>query len=68
MEKIKGPITLASLYLLGYGVSPFFEVVWFTSLLFFLSPIPVFWMVYKILKDCVESDKRWEDGHFYDHP
>jgi len=50
-----------------YGLSPFLNIAWLTSLLFVLSPIPVFWMVLRVLKDGVESDKRWEDGHFYDH-
>lgn len=68
MENIKGPILLATAYLVVYAFSPFINIPALTSLLFFLSPIPVFWMVYKILKDGVESDKRWEDGHFYDHP
>lgn len=68
MENVKGPILLATHYLVLYAFSPFLGIVPLTSLLFFLSPIPVFWMVYKVLKDGVESDKRWEDGHFYDHP
>ncbi len=67
MEKIKAPIYLATLYLALYGLSPFLNIVWLTSLLFFLSPIPVFWMVFRVLKDGIESDKRWDDGHFYDH-
>lgn len=68
MEIIKGPILLATLYLVVYGFSPYVNIPAFTSLLFVLSPIPVFWMVYKILKDGVESEKRWDEGHFYDQP
>ncbi len=67
MEKIKAPVYLATLYLVLYGLSPFLNIAWLTSLLFVLSPIPVFWMVLRVLKDGVESDKRWEDGLFYDH-
>ena len=53
MENIKGPILLATLYLVLYGFPPFLGIVPLTSLLFFLSPIPVFWKVYKVLKDGV---------------
>ncbi|MCE2496641.1 MAG: hypothetical protein J4F31_08720 [Flavobacteriales bacterium] len=68
MENIKWPILLATGYLGVYAMSPYLNIPAFTSLLFILSLIPVFWMVYKVLKDGVESDKHWDEGHFYDHP
>lgn len=66
MENIRFPIIATTLYLLIYTLTmmavPFAPLPWF---LFGLSPLPVIWMVYRVLRFGVPSGRTFTDS-FYD--
>ena len=67
--KIWVPIIIVTLFMLGYNSLPFWGAnMGLIVVLFFVSPSPVIWMVYRILKDGKHSDKTWEDYFYEDHP
>ena len=67
--KIWVPIIVVTIFMLGYNSLPFWGAnIGLIVVLFFASPFPVIWMVYRILKDGKPSDKTWEDYFYEDHP
>ena len=66
MEKIKWPVILVTIYAFLYQFTPY---AGFSDqaiiLLFLLSPIPVLWMAYKILKNGTPSQRTF-DEYFYE--
>jgi 4-hydroxybenzoate polyprenyltransferase len=63
MKRYERAIWLATGYLLLYVI--LFQAgasLWLLSLLFMLSPIPVFYMVYQVLTNAVYPGKELEDG------
>ncbi|MDX5405101.1 MAG: hypothetical protein LPK46_03145 [Bacteroidota bacterium] len=68
MEKVKLPVFVASFYLLIYAFLaqiPFDWSIRLALMMFSLSPLPVIWMVIRVLRDGVESDRTFHE-HFYD--
>ncbi len=66
MEKIKLPILLTTLYLFIFVViSTFDALMALTFLLVSLSPVPIIWMVYRVLRDGTPSPHTFEE-RFYD--
>lgn len=66
MEKIKWPVIIVTAYAFFYQFTPaigFSDQVIMT--LFMVSPIPVLWMVYKILKNGIPSQRTF-DEYFYE--
>ena len=66
MNKIKAPITITTIIVLGYAFSTRLEISY--SLIFFLfmlANVALIWMVYKILKDGEPSEKSF-DEYFYE--
>jgi hypothetical protein len=66
MKKYEISIIIATAYLLFYVLlfqteTPF----WFLGVLFSLSPIPVLYMVYQILRNATYSGKDLEKGEEY---
>lgn len=69
MKSIKYPILIATAYLVVYVVLMSIHMEWTLRLglfLFSLSPIPVIWMVYRVLKDGKPS-KYTFDERFYEN-
>ena len=68
MNKIRFPIITVSLFMLIYNALPFFGASkdWIIAL-FIISPFPVIWMVYRILKDGSPSGKTWDEYFYEDH-
>lgn len=70
MKQIVLPISIASAYLLVYIYFVITKDVSWASLLFGLSPIPVIWMVVRILKDGTYPEHLEEsfgkDDKFYE--
>ncbi len=66
MKKIKWPVILVTTYAFLYQFTPYAgfsdQVV---ILLFIISPIPVLWMAYKILKNGIPSQRTF-DEYFYE--
>lgn len=66
MEFIRFSVLATTAYVLFYALSIGFEVdASLILLLFSLSPIPLIWMVYRVLKYGVPSKYKFED-RFYD--
>jgi len=69
MGKIKFPVVTVTFFVVIYNALPFFGVSDSMILaLFSISPFPVIWMVYRILKDGTPTNKTWEDYFYEDHP
>ena len=66
MKKIKWPVLLVTAFAVSYQFTPYLgfsdQVI---ISLFMISPIPVLWMAYKILKDGLPSGRTF-DEYFYD--
>lgn len=66
MKKIKWPITGVTVYMIFYQFTPYIgfgdEII---LAMFAVSPIPITWMVYKILKDGIPSQRSF-DEYFYE--
>jgi hypothetical protein len=68
MEKLKRPVFIVSALVLMYAVSPQMGFNDNAVVLFFLLlPLPVIWMVYRILKDGTPSSRTWEDQFYEDY-
>lgn len=68
MEKLKVPVIFVSILVLIYAVSPQIGFSDTAVILFsLLLPVPVIWMVYRILKDGTPSSKTWEEHFYEDH-
>lgn len=66
MKKIKWPVLLATTYAVLYQFTPYAGLPdQAIILLFILSPIPVLWMAYKILKNGIPSQRTFEE-YFYE--
>lgn len=66
MQKIKWPLIVVTAYLVFYQSASFFNFSANTIIaLYISSPILLLWMVYKILKDGVPSQRSFDD-YFYD--
>lgn len=66
MKNIQFPIILVTSFAVLYNALPFLganenQI----AALFIISPFAVIWMVYRILKDGVPSEKTW-DEYFYE--
>ena len=67
MEKLKTPLLFTTFYLVFFALTPQVGMpYWVTSLMFTLSPFLVIWLVIRVLKDGVASDKQFSDGHWYE--
>ncbi len=66
MEKIKAPILLTTLYVFIYLlVCELDESLRLAIMLFSLSPLPVIWMVYRVLRDGTPSQFTFKE-RFYE--
>lgn len=66
MEKIKTPILLTTLYVFVYlAVCELDPTARWAIMLFSLSPLPVIWMVYRVLRDGTPSAYTFKE-RFYD--
>lgn len=62
------PIIVVTLFMLVYNSLPFWgSNMGLIVVLFYLSPFPVIWMVYRILKDGKASEKTWEEYFYEDY-
>jgi hypothetical protein len=68
MNKLRFPIIAVTLFMLIYNTLPFLGTGdnWIIAL-FIISPFPVIWMAYRILKDGTPSGKTWDDHFYEDH-
>ena len=68
MEKIRLPIIFTTIYVIVYlltiGIDP--TLRW-AIILFSLSPIPVLWMVWRVLRDGVPSPFTFKEKFYEDH-
>jgi hypothetical protein len=68
MEKIKTPILLTTLYVFVYlAVCELDESLRLAIFLFSLSPLPLIWMVYRVLRDGQPSAYTFKDKFYEDH-
>lgn len=66
MEKIKTPILLTTLYVFVYlAVCELDPTARWAIMLFSLSPLPVIWMVYRVLRDGKPCEFSFKEK-FYD--
>jgi hypothetical protein len=66
MKNIKYPILITTSVLLADAIlSVVYPDITIMLLIFLCSPLLVIWMVYKVLKDGVESSRTF-DEYFYD--
>lgn len=69
MKQLRIPVFFVSALVLIYAVSPQLGFSDDAVVLFFLLlPLPVIWMVVRILKDGTPSSKTWEEHFYEDHP
>ncbi len=67
MKNLRIPVILATIYVLVYSISPDLGFpVELIVLMFTFSPIVVIWLAIYILRHGKESEKKWDDGHWYD--
>jgi hypothetical protein len=68
MEKIKTPIFLTTLYVFIYlMVCELDSTAQWAIMLFSLSPLPVIWMVYRVLRDGTPSPHTFKEKFYDDH-
>ncbi|MEL6562384.1 MAG: hypothetical protein AAFQ94_29715 [Bacteroidota bacterium] len=68
MKKIILPILFTTSILAVYAISIQFDAtLWFGMFIFSVSPVFIIWMVYRILKDGVQSDLKFEDRFYEDY-
>jgi hypothetical protein len=68
MEKIKAPILLTSLYVFIYLLAcELDESLRLAIMLFSLSPLPVIWMVYRVLRDGTPSQFTFKERFYNDY-
>ncbi len=68
MEKIKTPIFLTTLYVFIYlMVCELDPTARWAIMLFSLSPLPVLWMVYRVLRDGTPSALTFKEKFYEDH-
>jgi hypothetical protein len=68
MEKIKTPIFLTTLYVFIYlMVCELDPTARWAIMLFSLSPLPVLWMVYRVLRDGTPSEFSFKEKFYDDH-
>ncbi|WP_407524247.1 hypothetical protein PDL71_01005 [Lacibacter sp. MH-610] len=68
MKELRIPVFFVSALVLMYAVSPQLGFSDDAVVLFFLLlPLPVIWMVVRILKDGTPSSKTWEEYFYEDH-
>jgi hypothetical protein len=68
MEKIKLPIIIATIYLAIYVVTASYDTTTrLTIFLFSLSPLPVIWMVWRVLHDGTPSPYTFEERFYEDY-
>jgi hypothetical protein len=68
MDKIRIPVAVVTFFAVIYNALPLIAAN--DSLivaLFAVSPFPVIWMVYHILKDGTPPSKTWDDYFYEDH-
>ena len=67
MKSIQFPVFLATgiiyLYTVLLMISPSYIIL---ILFFSLTPLLIWWMVVRILKDGVASEKKFSDGYLYE--
>ncbi len=67
METIKTPIIATTAFLFMYTLLPFFEgFERFVGAFFFMSPFIVIWMVLNVLRNGIASNKKFDDGYWYE--
>lgn len=69
MKPILFPIILVTVFAVVYNLLPYLganenQI----AALFAISPFAVIWMVYRILKDGIPSEKTWDEHFYEDHP
>lgn len=68
MEKIKMPILIATAYLVVFVITlGFSQILTLSMLLVSLSPLPIIWMVYKVLRDGTPSAFTFEERFYEDY-
>ncbi len=68
MEKIKMPILIATAYLVVFVITlGFSQILTLSMLLVSLSPLPIIWMVYKVLRDGTPSSFTFEERFYEDY-
>lgn len=68
MHKIKFPIIIFTGFIIVYNALFFFSISkWVLFFLFFIAPIALIWMVYKILKFGKPSQQSWDEYFYEDH-
>lgn len=68
MKQLKAPVFFVSILVLIYAVSPQIGFSDSAVILFsLLLPVPVIWMVYRILKEGTPTTKTWEEHFYEDH-
>ena len=68
MEKIKMPIAITTAYVILYvSTIHLDDSLRLPILLFSLSPIPVFWMVWRVLRDGTPSPFTFKEKFYDDH-
>lgn len=68
MKRIIAPLFITTLYLIIYVVSAELDTTTrFTLFLFSLSPVPVIWMVYKVLRDGQPSPYTFSERFYEDY-
>lgn len=68
MKQLRIPVFFVSALVLMYAVSPQLGFSDHAVILFsLLLPVPVIWMVVRILKDGTPSSKTWDEHFYEDH-
>jgi len=67
MENIKYPVLLATAFVLFFNLTPILGIPYaIIAVLFVLSPFVTLWMVYRVLKDAVPTEKTFDDYWYED--
>jgi hypothetical protein len=67
MKHIQFPIYFTTFLLLVYTMLPFLNSSYYLIAWgFFISNFLIVWMVVRVLKDGVPSQKKFSDGYFYE--
>lgn len=68
MESVKYPVLVATAFVIFFNLTPFLGIPYsIIAVLFVCSPFVTFWMVYKVLREGVPSEKTFDNFWYEDY-
>ncbi len=68
MDKLQYPITATTIFVIFYNALPWLGATdTLIVTIFAVAPLPVIWMIVRILKDGTPSPQTWDEYFYEDH-